>query len=335
MYDKIIQKENLELALDKARKNNGRKSKRGKAEIAKVLQDREKYISKLHDMLASGNFHTSEYRTRRIYEPKERLLYILPFFPDRIVHHAIMNILEPIWDRLMYYHSYSCRKGKGQHVASVKCMAWVKRYKYILKCDCSKFYPSMRHDVAKRLIRRKIKDRRLITLLDDILDSVEGETNVPIGNFLSQWIGNIYLNELDTFAKQELKAKAYIRYCDDFIFFSDDKNELHKYKDRCVEFLSKIGLRLSKGDIFPSTRGLDFLGYRQFPNGKVLVRKTTAVRMKRRIRKSMAEYRKGRIDKEHMQSQLASAIGWIKHANSHHLKLAMKLDEYWKEVRGA
>lgn len=333
LWEKIISKENLQLALDKAKRNNGKKSARGKRAIAKVVANREEYINRLHELLKSGGYHTSEYRTRRIYEPKERLLYILPFYPDRIVHHAIMNVLEPIWDGLMYAHSYSCRKGKGQHAASRKCMGWVNQYRYVFKGDCSKFYPSMRHDVAKRLLRKKLKDRKLLALLDEIIDSIEGETNIPIGNYLSQWLGNLYLNELDTFVKQKLGTKRYVRYCDDFILFSNSKKELNAWAEEIKIFLSALGLKLSKADVFPVTRGLDFLGYRHFPKGKILLRKSTAKRFKKRVMKLMGGYHAGKVSAVYAQAVLGSTRGWLRHAQTYNFTKNLKLDESWQEIR--
>lgn len=314
------------------------------------------YIDKLYEDLISGNYKTSKYHTKVIYEPKERTIYMLPFYPDRIVHHAIMNILEPIWDNLFIYDSYSCRKGKGQHKGSYRCLEFTKRYKYCLKCDFSKFYPSIVHEVLKKILRRKIKDKKLLKLLDEIIDSaysfddvelhkmLEGRgiicdkthhRNVPIGNYLSQWFGNLYLNELDTFVKQELKAVAYIRFCDDYLIFSDDIDFL-KYCDRTiVEFTENyLGLKLSKHEIFQTKQGVDFLGYRHFPSGYILVRKSTAKRIKKRLKNTDKRVLKGRITVEKARAQWASAKGWIGHANAHNFSVYLKMeeiDEFLKE----
>ena len=307
------------------------------------------YIDELHELLKSGNYKTSIYHTKIIYEPKERTIYILPFYPDRIVHHAIMNILEPIWDNLFIYDSYSCRKGKGQHKGSYRCLQFTKRYKYCLKGDFSKFYPSIVHEVLKKILRRKIKDKKLLKLLDEIIDSAYSfddvelhkmlesrgiicddshHRNVPIGNYLSQWFGNLYLNELDTLVKQELKAVAYIRFCDDYLIFSDDINFL-KYCDKViVEFTeSYLGLKLSKHEIFQTKQGVDFLGYRHFPDDYILVRKSTAKRIKKRLKNIDKRVSRGKISVEKARAQWASAKGWIGHANAHNFSIYLKMEE--------
>lgn len=327
LWESFINKDNLHLAFKKARKNKNWQTK-----IKRLLPKEDQLIDSLQQSLISGTFTTSEYRTRKIYEPKERLIYILPFFPDRVVHHAIMNVLEPIWDNLLISDSYACRVGKGQHTGSRRCMQFVRRYKYCLKCDVSKFYPSVDHAILKAVIRKKLKDQRLLSILDNVIDSVEGGKNVPIGNFLSQWFGNIYLNELDMWLKHTMKVKAYLRYCDDFCLFSNDKAELHRLGAEIKAFCaSKLALRLSKCEVFPTTQGVDFLGYRHFHQGYILVRKSTAKRMFKRLAKIPCRIAKGTLDHTRAVSQLASAEGWMKHANAHNLRKALKL-EHLKEV---
>ena len=244
-----------------------------------------------------------------------------------------MNILEPIFDKLMIKDSYACRKGKGQHAGSTRCMEMVRRNKYCLKCDISKFYPSVNHAVLKRIIRHKIKDKELLALLDEIIDSTHTETNVPIGNYLSQWFGNLYMNEIDKYVKQTLHFKDYIRYCDDFCFFSNDKDELRKIRAWLPEYLNtQLKLRLSKCQLFPTSQGVDFLGYRHFPR-YILVRKRTAKRIKRHLRETMHLLRQGRITPETAKSKIASAKGWIQHANAHNYTLANHINELWEEVK--
>ncbi len=323
LFDRIIAVDNLLIAFDKARRHKSSRTK-----IQKILPRKEALCQQLHNWLKAGGFRTSQYNHKTIYEPKKRLIYILPFFPDRVLHHAIMNVLEPIWDGLLISDSYACRKDKGQHAGSRRCMEFVRRFKYCLKCDVSKFYPSVNHKILKAILRKKLKDERLLKLLDEIIDSADGETNVPIGNYLSQWFGNIYLNELDMLAKHELHEKAYIRYCDDFIFFGNDKQHLHQVAERVTTFMTnKLALRLSKCDLFPVTQGVDFLGYRHFPNGVILVRKATAKRMKRRLRRIVDAVENGRVTKEKAVAQLGSAIGWIQHANAHNLALSLQIEE--------
>lgn len=327
LFEQIISRENLLLAYKRAAKH-----KHWRRAVKRVDADLDRYIGELSDALASGSYRTSPYKTKTVYEPKERLIYILPFYPDRIIHHAIMNVLEPILDGMMYANSYACRKGKGQHAGSRRCMQFVKRYSYCLQCDISKFYPSVDHAVLKALLAHKFKDTRLLALLGGIIDSGGEGKNVPIGNYLSQWFGNFYLTELDRYVYETLHVKAYLRYCDDFCIFDDDKSRLKEIADGVEAFLGdRLKLRLSKRRVYPTAQGVDFLGYRHFP-GYILLRKCTAKRIRRNMRSVMWQLRHRMISKDQARSKVASAYGWIKHAQTYHLRRAIGLDELAKEV---
>jgi len=330
LFSQVVEYDNLYLAYEIARRG-----KRWQRAVQEFEQDVAGHLRRLQKELRSHTFHTSAYRCKTIYEPKERVIYILPFYPDRIVQHALMNVIEPIWDGLFLSDSYACRKDKGLHAGSQQTMKFVRRNRYCLKCDISKFYPSIDHAVAMEIIERKIKDKGVLWLFRDILSSVAGERNVPIGNYTSQWIGNLYLNELDTFVKQELRVKNYVRYCDDFLLFFNDKKELGNMAEKVRTFCKeRLKLRLSKCDLFPTSRGVDFLGYRHFPAGYLLLRKSTAKRMKQRARAIPYELKHGILTKERALSAVMSMKGWMKHANTHHLALTMELDALERFVRG-
>lgn len=327
IYSRIIARDNLETAFDKA--------KRGKTwqdTVRHAEKHREKLLDELERVLKAHEYKTSAYRTKTIYEPKQRVIYILPFYPDRIVQHAIMNVLEPYWDRLMYHHSYACRKGKGQHKGSTQCMTYIKKHPYCLKCDVSKFYPSIDHDILYSIIKRKIKCKDTLKLLKEIIDSVPGESNVPIGNYLSQWFGNMYLNELDTYVKHELHVRHYIRYCDDFVLFGE-KAELAEMIPKIKAFVGdRLKLKLSKCDLFPTSRGIDFLGYRHFPDNYVLLRKSTAKRVKKRLKGLVWNVKHGRVSKESALGSINSTKGWIKWANTHNLAMSLHLEEVQRAI---
>lgn len=362
LYQKIIDKENLVKAHQRARKG-----KTSKAAVRYVDEHLEECIELLYAALKNHTYRVSDYRTKIVYEPKERTIYMLPYFPDCIVQHAILLVLEDIWDKRFLYQSYACRKGKGQHKASALCMQYVRQYKYVLKCDISKFFYSIPHAELKGVIRRKIKCKETLALLDEIIDSIDrpidfvvlcvlmssrssafhtrffAETlralsglrgkNTPIGNYLSQWFGNLYLNELDTVIKHKHHVKAYLRYCDDFLLFGDDKKFLNEMKCYIRAFVEDtLHLKLSKSDLFPVMRGVDFLGYRHFPKGYILIRKSTAKRQRKNIKAIMYQLRHGLIDAEQALSKIASVRGWMKWANTHNLQIAMQLSELEKEI---
>lgn len=329
LYRKIISEENLKLAYQKSRKG-----KAWQRNVKEIDQQQEYYLSELLHILQNKEYKTSQYKTKMIYEPKFRTIYILPYYPDRILQHAIMNVLEPIWDKLFIYDSYACRQGKGQHKGSLRCMQFVKRNKYCLKCDISKFYPSVNHEKLLKIIKRKIKCKDTLLLLEEIINSIEGESNVPIGNYLSQWFGNLYMNELDQLIKHKYHIKDYIRYCDDFLLFSNNKEKLNQMKLIIEKFITEqLKMKLSKRDLFPVTQGVDFLGYRHFPQGYILLRKTTAKRVKKRLKSLFWKVKHKKISKESAISTIASTKGWLRWANTHNMSLSLKIMELETEIK--
>lgn len=320
VYEKVISKENLRVSL-----HNACKGKNSYASVRYIKKHIDEHIDSLHEMLKNEEYTVSKYREKKIYEPKERLISILPLYPDRIIQHAIMSVIENYWDSLMIYDSYSCRVGKGQHVGSIKCMGHCRKYKYVLKCDISKFYPSLDHDILKSIVRRKIKDTKLIRLINIIIDSYGDTKGVPIGSYLSQWLGNLYMNDLDMHVKHTLKCRAYIRYCDDFVIFSNSKEELRHIKEDVVMFCSGLKLKMSKCELFPTTQGVDFLGYRHFPDGKILLRKRTAKKFKRNVKSLESMLYNNTISLDSARSKIASMQGWLKHANTYNFSNSLKL----------
>lgn len=321
LWEKIISPDNLYKAYLRARRG-----KRSRRSVINFEKDVAGNLHKIWLSLKYKTYTTSSYKTKTIYEPKQRDIYILPFFPDRIVQHALMQVLVPIWDGLMIKDSYACRENKGMHQASDLAMQYVRKYKYCLKADISKFYPSIDHDILLDIIRKKIKCKDTLWLLEDIIRSFPGVKNVPIGNYTSQWFGNLYMNELDQSVKHELKIPAYIRYCDDFVLFHNDKKKLGELQKNIEEFVNnKLLLKFSKSSVFPVTQGLDFLGYRHFTN-KLLLRKSTAKRIQKRFKDLPILFAVGDITKEQYRSSIASTEGWLMRACSFNFKINIQLE---------
>ncbi|MDR1071649.1 MAG: reverse transcriptase/maturase family protein [Rickettsiales bacterium] len=311
LWDQFISKENFAFAVKRALRH-----KKKTAEIRRFLENADEMTERLRMAVLGGQFTTSKYRVKTIYEPKKREIYILPFYPDRIVHHALMNVLIPIWDRMFIDDSFACRPKKGIHSASQRCMRFVRRNKYVLQCDVRKFYPSIDHRVLMDIISHKIKDKKLVGLIENIVGSVEGDTNLPIGNFCSQWFGNLYLHELDLFVKHELRARDYLRYCDDFCLFSDSKRELGRHLAKIRSFLAdKLRLTFSLAEISTVGNGVDFLGYRHFPDC-VRMRKSTFERITRRLGRILAVPAALRAADNRIMGQIGSMHGWLKHARN-------------------
>lgn len=309
LFEKIVTIENLQLAADKAKKGKSHRK-----DVLRFEEHRDELLSKLQQDLINGKYITSQYETFIIYEPKERKIYKLPFYPDRIVHHAIMNILEPIWVPILIKQTYSCIKGRGIHKALhdvKKALKDKQNTQYCLKLDIRQFYPSIDHDILKQIIRRKLKDKILLKLLDDIIDSTKG---VPIGNYLSQFFANLYLAYVDHQLKEVQKAKYYFRYADDIVILSSSKAELRKwlrwlkntvYGD--LKLLIKPNNQIFKVD----TRGIDFIGYRMYHTHTLLRKKIKKQYCKRINRLNKKEY-----NIKYCKQKLASYLGWLKYCNS-------------------
>ena len=306
LYDRICSVENLVLA-DK----NARKGKTLSVGVRIHDARREENIQDLHQALANKTFKTSPYHTFMIHDPKDREIYQLPYYPDRIVHHAVMNVLEPIWMSVFTTDTYSCIKGRGIHAVVRKLKEELKDRQgtaYCLKLDIRKFYPTIDHDILKAIIRHKIKDKDLLWLLDSVIDSAPG---VPIGNYLSQYFANLYLAYFDHWIKEDRKVRYYYRYADDMVILAETKEELHRLLQEIIEYLAtnlKLELK-SNYQVFPvEARGIDFVGYRFF-HTHVLLRKS--------IKKSFARAIK-RSGSTKMQTH-AAYWGWAKHCNSRNL----------------
>ena len=318
IYPQIISIDNLQQADIKAQKG---KTKQYGVKIHN--RNREDNILRLHRILESNTYQTSKYDVFKVYEPKERTVYRLPYFPDRICHHAIMNVLEPVFVANFTKDTYSCIKGRGIHACSSAVKSALKDVpgtKYCLKIDIKKFYPSIDHEILKNLLRRKFKDQDLLHLLDEIIDSAPG---LPIGNYLSQYLANFYLSYFDHWLKEELGVKYYFRYADDMVFLAPNKEYLHDLLNTIQRYL-KQHLKLEvKGNhqVFPvESRGIDFVGYIHF-HTHTLLRKP----IKKRFAKSVAKNKK--------DTTIASYWGWAKHANTKHLLQKLLNNEQLQRFR--
>lgn len=315
LYKAICSMENIHIAHMKA--------KRGKMhypEVQDVEASRDNHMDQLQTMLQTKTFKTSEYSTfTKTDSGKARKIYKLPYFPDRIVHHCIMQVLEQIWKKTFIADTYSSIKDRGIHKGVTrikKALLDIENTEYCLKMDVRKFYPSIDHDILKSIIRKKIKDKDVLSLLDEIIDSAEG---VPIGNYLSQYFGNLYLTYIDHWLKETKHCKYYFRYCDDMVILHKSKQHLSQLKGEIETYLStnlKLTLK-SNWQIFPvDARGIDFLGYRFFHN-YTLLRKSIAIKFKQRIRYIKAQWQY--LEPSQILNSVMSYYGWLRHANCNNL----------------
>lgn len=298
LYDKIISLENLRCADKIARR--GKSKQYG---VRKHLENAEENITWLHELLNHRKFETSQYSEFEIFYPKHRVIARLPYYPDRIIQHALILQIGSILTKTFTSDTYSCVKGRGILKASMnlrKALQNDNYNKYCLKLDIKKFYENIDHSILKSLLRKKFKDKDLLNLLDEIIDS--NKVGLPLGSLVSQYLANFYLCYLDHFIKQKLNAKYYFRYMDDLAILSNDKQELHYLLSEIRRYL--IGLKLEIKDtyqVFPvEDRGIDFLGF-VHRKDYTLLRKT--------IKKN---YIKNKNKTNHWS--------WLKHCNSVNLK---------------
>lgn len=282
LFNQVCSFDNIHLAYLKARKN-----KRYKKDILSFGYYLEYNLTEIRYSLENETYKHGIYKEFIVKDSKKRLIKA-PTFKDRVVHHSLCNIIEPIFEKTFILDSYACRRGKGVHKAVKKLKSFLKRKGtiYCLKCDISKYFDSINHDILLSLIKKKIKDKRTIWLIEEILSSSfskkEG-AGIPIGNLTSQLFANIYLSRFDYFVQNTLKEKMYLRYMDDFLFLGE-KHRLKVVAKKSGHFLFKelkLEMNRKKINIFPINKGIDFLGYVIFKH-YILLRKKTVKRFLRK-----------------------------------------------------
>lgn len=337
VWAEVVSFDNLLLAYRKARRGKGRSP-----QVAAFALDLEKELLSLRHDLDTGTYRPGAYRLFTIYERKPRTIAAAPF-RDRVVHHALLNVIEPPLDRSFIEDSYACRKGKGVHAAVGRYQTWARRYPYALKMDVRQYFPCIDHAILKAKLRRRIKDGRVLQLLDllidtgppvrlppvwypgdDLLTPLERRTGIPIGNLTSQFLANLYLNDLDRYVKQVLRMPAYLRYVDDLVVLDDSKQHLQEVRAAVRERLAadRLLLHPHKAHITPVRLGLDLLGYRVFPNGRRL-RADNGFRFARRLRALARAYGEGRLHWGDIDARVQSWIGHARHADTEGLRRAI------------
>jgi len=328
LYPSIYNFENLYLAFRAARKG-----KRQRSAVASFEFDLEHNLLRLESELRDQSYRPGSYTNFYIYEPKRRLVSAAPF-RDRVVHHALCQVIEPIWEMRFIDTSFACRVGKGTHRALDQCHAWVRKYPYAFHGDIVKYFPSIDHQILRGLLARRIADRQTMWLIDRILDSGAGilageypmtyfpgddlfaaarPRGLPIGNLTSQFWANVYLHELDRFVKHQLRCPAYLRYMDDFVLAAEDKARLQVWKDAVRDFLAthlRLVLHPKKSLVFPARVGVDFCGFHIYPSRRRL-RRSNVRRFVSRLRRQREAYRRGELSLDEMSTSVRS---WVAHA---------------------
>lgn len=310
LWEKIVSKENIEFAHKQARKG-----KLFYKEVKMVDKNKDFFLQEIQTMLLEKKFSTSKYLVEERFDGrKERTIYKLPYYPDRIIQHALLSVLGPLFLKMFIRDTFQSIPGRGTHDAAKRIKKIINQKnppKYALKIDIQKFYPSVDNKILMSKIRKKIKCKETLWLIQDILDSMQG---LPIGNYTSQYFGNFYLNDFDWWMKQEIKPSGYFRYCDDIVVFGEKSQELLATKEIMEYQLSLLRLKIKTDwqiyDIYKN--GVDFVGFNFRPT-KTKLRKKIANRFKAKA-KSMSEIN-CKIPLDRQKSSIMAYKGWMKSSN--------------------
>ncbi|HRW64719.1 MAG TPA: RNA-directed DNA polymerase [Candidatus Competibacter sp.] len=348
LWPQLIGFDNLWRAWRQARRGKSRSPGAVAFELAL-----EPELLALQRELAEGSYQPGAYRLFTLYERKPRLIAAAPF-RDRVVHHAVMNVIEPPLDRTFIFDSYACRRGKGTHAAVDRYQRWAQRYPYVLKLDIRRYFPSIDHAVLKAKLRRRIADPQVLALLDRIIDGspteaadepvyfpgddlltpLERRRGIPIGNLTSQFFANLYLDDLDHWLKEQRRVPAYLRYVDDMILLADAKTELHEHHAALADYLTRERLRFHprKAQVSRARDGLNLLGYLVFPHRRRL-RNDNGLRFRRRLHGFARAYAQGRLTLAAIDPSVQAWLGHARHADT--LGLRQSIFDAIPFIRGA
>lgn len=337
LWAEITSFENLLLAAKKAQR-----SKRFRDNVLAFNHDLEQNLLTLQTQLRDQTYQPGKYRTFEIFEPKPRIIAAAPY-TDRVVHHALCNIIVPIFERTFIRDSYANRSGYGTHRALKRFTKFARSSRYILQCDVQKYFPSIDRAILKSLIRRKINCPETLWLIDGIIDNgndvpipmqyfpgdtlltpLERTTGLPIGNLTSQFFANVYLNGFDHFVQEQLQISRYLRYVDDFALFGDDRGLLAEARETIETYLASLRLVIHpiKSQLFETSCGANFVGFRILPN-QIRVRGDSLQRGRKRFRKNRLRFLLGRMAREEWGRSTQSWMAHLQHADSWRLRQAI------------
>ncbi|MEC4815117.1 MAG: RNA-directed DNA polymerase [Scytonema sp. PMC 1069.18] len=334
LWSQVIDFENL---LEAARQ--AQKGKRFQKNVLKFNYNLEQELLQIRKELEEKTYQPGDYTTFQIVEPKRRMISAAPY-RDRVVHHALYNIVAPLFEQTFIDDSYANRVGFGTHRALRRFTGFSRSSYYVLQCDIRKYFPSIDHEILKTLLRRKLKCKHTLWLIDTIIDSSNEQESVldhfpgddllaplqrrrglPIGNLTSQFFANIYLNGFDHFVKEQIKARKYVRYVDDFALFSDDWGFLAEARVAIEEYLAGLRLRIHpvKSQLFETRYGASFLGFRVLSD-RIRVRTENLRRARRRLRRMQREYAQGKIGCKEVSQSIQSWVAHLEHGDTWRLR---------------
>ncbi len=334
LYHQITDFSNLLKAAKQAQRG-----KRFRESVLKFNYNLEQELEALKQSLENQTYRPGKYKTFEIREPKLRMISAAPY-RDRIVHHALCNVITPIFEKTFIHNSYANRVGFGTHKALKKFTQFARSSQYVLQCDIKKYFASIDHEILKQQIRRKIKCKRTLWLIDTIIDNsneqgaaieffpgddliipLQRRRGLPIGNLTSQFFANIYLNQFDHFIKEVLKVNKYIRYVDDFAMFSSDRIFLSKVRLAIEDYLATLRLKIHpiKSQLFETRQGANFLGFRIFLD-RIRVRTENLKRARRRLKRLQQDYYDDRIGISNIARSLQSWEAHLKSGDTWYLR---------------
>ena len=304
----------------------------------------EPNILQLQAELRAGSYQPGGYKSFYIHDPKKRLISAAAF-RDRVVHHALVNVIEPIFERKFIYDTYANRVGKGTHKALDRCTYYLRRYAYVLPLDIRQFFPAIDHQILLTTLSKAIPDQRVLELCESIITGGQGVLHeeydmvyfpgddlfalnrprgLPIGNLTSQFWANVYLNAFDHFVKRELKCRAYLRYVDDMLFFAQDKKQLHEWKAAALAFLSELRLTVHENSAqpCPTRTGIPFLGFQVHVDYR-RVKQRKVIHARRRLKQKIHDWQMGLLPYEKVDSSLKGWFAHIEHADTYALRKSM------------
>lgn len=334
LWHQITEWENLLLAARKAQKG-----KRFRDTVLEFNDNIEAELLKIQVELRQKTYHPGAYKTFEIYEPKPRLISAAPY-RDRVVHHALCNVIIPLIEPAFIADTYANRTGYGTHRALRRFTEFARSSRYILQCDIRKYFPSIDHEILKEIIRHKIKCVPTLWLIDtiinnsneqeliieyftddDLLTPIQRRRGLPIGNLTSQFFANLYLNEFDHFIKEKLRVKKYLRYVDDFVLFSDERNFLAEARLAIEDYLEKLRLRIHpiKSQLFETRYGANFVGFRILPE-RIRIRNDNLRRARRRLQAIQKDCSQGKVPLKNLIQRLQSWEAHLKHGDTYRLR---------------
>jgi len=321
LMPQIATTENIRLAAWKAAKG-----KRHAREVLNWMTDVDRRVLDIHQQLSSGIVQVGEYRYFTIYEPKERKICAAAF-GEQVMHHSLMNICHPYFEKKQIFDSYASRKGKGTYAAIERAQMYARRYPWYLKLDVKKFFDSICHEVLVLQLAGMFKDRTLVGIFEQIIHSYAAApgSGLPIGNLTSQYFANHYLNGLDHYIRETLQVPGYVRYMDDLVLWRDDKAALKRDFVAIRAYIeTELRCSLKPESLHASWHGLPFLGYRILPE-KVRLLAKSKIRYIRKLRTIHQAYIDGTWSEARCCRHALPLLAFVQKAETHNFRKSIHL----------